>query len=342
MRIVILSGGNGTRLWPASRRHKPKQFLRLFGGESLLVQTARRALACGARHLAVVTNAEQRALTEAELDEAGIAAEIVLEPVQRNTAPAMALAAARTAAGEPESVVAFLPADHYVADDAAFAAALSAAVKAAEAQPYLVVLGRQPDRPETGYGYIERGLEAAPGVYAVTRFVEKPDAATAARYLAGGRHWWNTGIVAGRARVFCEEIERHAAPIAAAVSAAVGAPARYADAPNVSFDYAVLEKSDRVRAVPALFGWSDVGGWPGWAANAPADPRGNAANPAARLITLDAFGNAVWSEKTVVLDHVEGLLVVDTPDVLYVAPRPLAGATAAVRRHVTEIAPALE
>lgn len=342
MRIVILSGGNGTRLWPASRHHKPKQFLRLFGDESLLVQTARRGLACGARRITVVTNASQLALTEAELEGAGIPAEIVVEPAQRNTGPAIALAAARVAQAAPDEVIAFLPADHYVADDARFAASLQQAVAEAAASGHLVVVGRPPDRPETGYGYIAHGAEAAPGVYQVERFVEKPGIAMAMKFLAEGTHWWNTGIVVGRADVILDELQAHAPQIAAAVSDVVGAPNRYADAPSLSFDYAVLEKSARVRVVAADFGWSDVGGWSGWAEYAATDPGGNAANEATRLLTYGARNNAVWSEKTVVLNGVEGLLVVDTEEVLYVTHREHAGETGDIRRRAVEALPGLQ
>lgn len=342
MVIVILSGGSGTRLWPASRKHKPKQFLKLFGQDSLLVQTARRALRAGNPRLLVVTHADQHALAEAELDGAGLRSEILLEPAQRNTAPAMALAAAHVAAADPSEVVAFLPADHYVPDEDRFAAALARAAHEAERANDLVVIGRRPDRPETGYGYIEIGEALGNETHTVARFTEKPDGDTAARFLAGGRHLWNTGIVVARARVLLGELQSHAPTVAAAVSDAVGAPNRYADAPNLSFDYAVLEKSAKVRVVEADFAWSDVGSWAGWAGQAASDGDGNAANAAARVLTRNAHGNAVWSEKTVVLNGVDDLVVLDTHDVLYVTHRELAGQTAEVRKHAIDLLPGLE
>ncbi|HEY1932167.1 MAG TPA: mannose-1-phosphate guanylyltransferase/mannose-6-phosphate isomerase [Acetobacteraceae bacterium] len=271
---VILSGGSGTRLWPVSRESFPKQLWPLTSANSLLQETALRANGAGFAPPVVVCNHEHRFLIAEHLRNIGVAgARIVLEPVGRNSAPAIAAAALLVARDDPDSVLWMLAADHAIADLAALHLALNAATAAA-LTGRIVTFGMQPTRPETGYGYIERGdpLRDAPGAFAVSRFVEKPDAAAAARLVAGGRHLWNSGMFVFTARTLLDEMEAHAPEVLAAVRRAVEGSrtdldfirleeAPFAACPSISLDYAVAERTARAAVVPADIGWSDVGSW---------------------------------------------------------------------------------
>jgi mannose-1-phosphate guanylyltransferase/mannose-6-phosphate isomerase len=272
---VILSGGSGTRLWPLSQKLQPKQFLRLVGDRSLFQETVLRAGALRGRVAAplVVCNEAHRFLVAEQLRELDVAAQaIVLEPVGRNTAPAVAVAALLAqqsiGAGE-EAILAVLPADHVIAGREAFAAATDDAVAAAE-HGRLATFGVVPDRPETGYGYLLRGTEH--GRWSdLEKFVEKPDRATAERYLASGRYLWNSGMFVLGAATYLAELERHAPRMLEASKRAVADAARdedftrlgaaFADCPSDSIDYAVMEKTDKAAVVPLEAGWSDVGSW---------------------------------------------------------------------------------
>ncbi|MCA8931680.1 MAG: mannose-1-phosphate guanylyltransferase/mannose-6-phosphate isomerase, partial [Rhodospirillaceae bacterium] len=271
---VILSGGSGSRLWPLSRAMHPKQLIPLVSGRSLIQDTVGRVtdptlyaapmVVCGVEQRFQV--AEQvRALELGQAD-------IVLEPMGRNTAPAVAVAALRTAerAG-PDAVVALLPADHQVLDLPGFRKAMALAAELAEAGR-LVTFGIVPDTPATGYGYIQRGEDLGPGAYTVARFVEKPDLATAEGFLADGRFTWNGGMFIARADRLLEELGRHAPDVLEGARAALAAGRgdldffrldddAFAACPSISFDYAVMEKTDRAAVVEAAFGWSDVGAW---------------------------------------------------------------------------------
>jgi mannose-1-phosphate guanylyltransferase/mannose-6-phosphate isomerase len=267
---VVLAGGWGERLWPMSTRTRPKQLLRLVAGESLVRATLRRiASFAPASGALVLTNAAVRDAIAGELP--GVPAERVIgEPVGRNTAPAIALAASLLLAEDPDAVMVVLPADHVVTDDAAFRDAIGLAVRAAEAGG-LVTLGIRPTRPETEYGYIRVGAgSGVPGVCGVEAFTEKPDAATAVAFLEGGRHLWNSGMFVWRADRFLEEAALRLPEVVRALSgpprpgdaAFAGWLARsYAGIPAVSVDYGVMEKAAGVMVVPASFGWDDVGSW---------------------------------------------------------------------------------
>jgi mannose-1-phosphate guanylyltransferase/mannose-6-phosphate isomerase len=271
---VILSGGSGTRLWPVSRESFPKQLWPLISDRSLLQETALRARGPAFAPPVVVCNQEHRFLIAEQLRAAGIGgARIVLEPIGRNSAPAIAAAAVLVAEQDPNAVLWMMAADAAIADVAALHQALEAA-SAAAAAGYVVTFGARPTAPETGYGYIEAGaaLPEFPGVHAVARFVEKPDAAAAIALVGSGRHLWNSGMFVFTAATLLAELETHAPEVLAAVRTAVaerqvdldfirlGAEA-FAASPSISLDYAVAERTARAAVVPAELGWSDVGSW---------------------------------------------------------------------------------
>jgi mannose-1-phosphate guanylyltransferase/mannose-6-phosphate isomerase len=271
---VILSGGSGTRLWPVSRESFPKQLWPLVSDRTLIQETALRAHGPGFAPPIVVCNNEHRFLIAEQLREAGIGdARIVLEPVGRNSAPAIAAAAVLVAEDDPDAVLWMMAADASITDAAALQVALNAAATAARAG-YVVTFGMRPTAPETGYGYIEIGdpLPKADGVFGVARFLEKPDAETAARFVSGGRHLWNSGMFVFTARTLLQELEAHAPQVVPAVRQAVAdrqddldfirlGVAAFKACPSISIDYAVAERTSRAAVVPAALGWSDVGSW---------------------------------------------------------------------------------
>ncbi len=328
---VILSGGSGTRLWPVSRKSFPKQFWPLISQHSMLAQTALRA--AGARFTApiVVTNQDHRFVVAEQLRDAGIeGAQIMLEPVGRNSAPAIAAAALLAAETSPDAVLWIMAADASISDLAALEAAVSAASKAAEAG-YFVTFGMQPTAPETGYGYIAQGaaLEDLPGVFHLNRFIEKPDAATAVRLLAEGGNLWNSGMFMFRASVLLSEMERLAPQLLEAVRAAMltrttdldfirlGAEA-FAAAPDISIDYAIAEKTSKAAVVPAAIGWSDVGSWSALADIAPKDADGNFT--LGDVVLENVHGSYARSDGIMTaLLGVRDLVVVTTQDAVLVA-----------------------
>jgi mannose-1-phosphate guanylyltransferase len=306
---VILAGGWGERLWPMSRRERPKQLLELVGEGSLVAQTlARVAPLVSVEDSLVLTGAALRDRMIEELEPIP-PARIVGEPVGRNTAPAIALAARVLAAEDPDALFVVLPADHVIRDTDAFRRALAVAFEAADSERALVTLGIRPTRPETEYGYIKAGAPgAADGVFEVESFVEKPDRETAGRYLLDGGYHWNSGIFIWRADVFLAEVERHLPEVAAALEAVEGEPGTvrfeagierfYGEAPAVSVDYGVMEKADHVVVVPCEIGWDDVGAWPALSRIWPTDEAGNVVE--GQAIVLDSEGTVVYSEEGLV------------------------------------------
>ena len=271
---VILSGGSGSRLWPVSRESFPKQFWGLLNHDrSMIVETALRGRGPGFAAPVVVCNNEHRFLVAEQLRDAGISnARILLEPVGRNSAPAVAAAALLVAQTDPQAVIWMMAADSAIEDLDALHATLAKAVAGARAGR-IVTLGMKPTGPETGYGYMEVGadVEGAPGVHAVARFIEKPDAATAATLVAGGA-LWNAGMFVFRAETMIEELQIHAPDVLAAVRRALEGASEdldfirlrsdaFASAPDISLDYAVAERTARIAVVPADLRWSDVGSW---------------------------------------------------------------------------------
>jgi mannose-1-phosphate guanylyltransferase / mannose-6-phosphate isomerase len=330
---VILSGGTGTRLWPLSREGYPKQFWPLVSDQTMLQETASRATGPGFVPPLVVCNEAHRFLVAEQLRAAQVeGARILLEPVGRNSAPAIAAAALLLQAESPDAVLWLMAADAAIADLPALYAALDAAVVAARAGR-IVTFGMKPTAPETGYGYIEAGapLPDAPGVQAIARFVEKPDAAKAADFVAGGRHLWNSGMFVATAATLVAELERHAPEVLRSVGTALAEAKRDLDfvrlgagafkaAPAISIDYAVMEKTDRSAVVPADIGWSDLGSWAAmWEVSAK-DAGGNVAQGPVELV--DSRNCYVRSEG--ILTGVVGLkdtVVVTTEDAVLVMPR---------------------
>lgn len=285
---VVLSGGSGSRLWPLSRGLFPKQLLALAGENSMIQETVLRAQTVDCQAPIIICNSEHRFLIAEQMREAGVAAaRIVLEPAARNTAPAVAVAALMVADKDPDGIALVMPADHIVRNRTAFAKAVADATKAAECG-FLVTFGIAPDAPETGYGYVQSGpaLEKLTGTFAVKRFVEKPDAATAASYIAAGDYSWNSGMFVFKASVFLEELNRLEPEMLAHCRAAVaqGKPDldffRLASEPfqackSISIDYAVMERTSRAAVVPVEIGWSDIGSWESLWDSAGQDQAGN-------------------------------------------------------------------
>lgn len=334
---VILSGGSGTRLWPVSREAFPKPFMRLGGALSLLQRTLRRALPLADGHLsAIVTNGEYFLKTREEIDTlpaaAGQRVVQLLEPVGRNTAPAVALAALWAQSIDPDATLLVLPADHLIPDEHAFQASARDAAELA-AGGAIVLFGIRPTAPETGFGYIETG-DALPGAaLKVRRFVEKPDAARAMQFLAAGNFVWNSGMFCFGARTILDAMQAHAPELLAHARAAweasraaatdqklpIDADA-FAACPDISIDYAVMEKAAGVVVLPSRFNWSDIGSWKAVADQFEPDADGNTTLGEAMLV--DVRNSHVQSEdRLVAAVGVENLLIVDTPDALLVASK---------------------
>jgi mannose-1-phosphate guanylyltransferase/mannose-6-phosphate isomerase len=330
---VLLSGGSGTRLWPLSREAYPKQFLPLAGEDTMLQATWRRVAPLSAAAPLVVANEDHRFLVAEQLRVIGApAARIVLEPVGRNTAPAIAAAALVAMADGSDPLLLVLPSDHVVRDADAFRAAVAEASPAAEAGA-LVTFGIVPQAPEIGFGYIQS--EAGEGVRRVLRFVEKPDAATAQAYLDDGGYFWNSGMFLFRASRYLEELGRHRPDILSAVRAACahldhdalsqgGEFLRldrdaFAASPSESIDYAVMEKTDAAMVLPVDIGWNDVGSWSALWEVSEQDGDGNAHH--GDVIAIDSRNSYAYARRLVALVGVDDLVVVETDDAVLVAAK---------------------
>ena len=328
---VILSGGSGSRLWPLSRQNLPKQFLALVGEHSLYQETLLRASRLpGAQAPVTVCSEDHRFMVGEQLQGIGLrSGGILLEPMARNTAPAIALAALHLVMATPEAIMLVLPADHLIEDEAAFRDAVGRAMSLAEAG-WLVTFGIQPDSPETGYGYIARGAALGEGGFEVARFVEKPDLATAEAYLADGGYAWNSGMFLFKAQRYLDELAAHAPDMLAAVRQAHAAARgdldfiridadAFAASPSDSIDYAVMEKTRRAAVVPVSCGWSDIGSWSSLWAVAERDANGNRTE--GDVIAVDTRDSLVRaSERRLIATlGVEDLVIIDTPDATLVA-----------------------
>lgn len=334
---VILSGGAGTRLWPVSREGHPKPFIRLADDESLLFKTYRRAAALADVHeIVTVTNRDYYFLSKDEFAATGIkgpSARFILEPCGRNTAPAIAAAAlALEQQHGRDAIMLVMAADHLITDSAAFSGNVQTAVELAAAG-HIVTFGIRPDKPETGFGYIECGAAIADtGASQVCRFVEKPDARRAAEYLAGGRHLWNSGMFCFAIGTILVEFERHAPEVLAAarqcLAASAGGNAQdsamleldaasFTQAPDISIDYAVMERSSRVVVLPATFDWSDIGSWNALQELVQPDEQGNRA--VGEALFVDCHNTYVQSEdRLIAAVGLDNLILVDTPDAVLV------------------------
>jgi mannose-1-phosphate guanylyltransferase / mannose-6-phosphate isomerase len=328
---VILAGGAGSRLWPLSRELFPKQFHALFDADSLLQSTLRRARRASAADPVIVCNEEHRFLVAEQCRAAGSRWQrIILEPEGRNTAPAIALAALEVCRVHGDGILLVLPSDHLIHDTDAFVRAVGHAAAAA-GQGALVTFGIQPTAAETGYGYIAApGAAVGDGAVPVRSFVEKPDAATAAGYLASGDYFWNSGMFVFGARTYLDELGRWQPQMLARVEAAfaVGSedldffrPGReFLDAPAVSVDYAVMEKTAAAMMVPAAFGWSDVGSWSAIWEALPQDADGN--HFAGDVLNVDSRDSYVLAQNRLVgAVGLDNLIVVETADAVLVADK---------------------
>ncbi|WP_380876430.1 hypothetical protein ACFB49_08660 [Sphingomonas sp. DBB INV C78] len=339
---VILSGGSGTRLWPMSRTMRPKQLLSLIADQTMLQLTASRTIDTS-RFAApmIVANTAHADEIEQQLGEIGAEpAAVILEPVGRNTAPAIALAAI---AAPADAILLVMPSDHVILNVAAFHAAIDAALPLVE-QGWLATFGITPDAPETGYGYIHTGAEIAPGVHKVDKFVEKPDLATAEAYLAEGHYVWNGGIFLFRADAYLAALEKYAPAMAAATRTSMAGSVHdgarvhpeaeaFTASPADSIDYAVMEKDDRVAVVPVEMGWSDIGSWDALHSIIGPDAAGNCHQ--GDVIALDTTNCLIRSDGPLIATvGVSDLIVVATGDAVLVLPR---GASQDVRRIVDEL-----
>lgn len=328
---VIMAGGSGTRFWPLSRAARPKQLLPLGGGdEALLVATARRLTkVLPEDHILVVTSEALAEQTRAALP--NVPAENVLaEPIGRNTAPCVGWAASIVARKDPQAVLAILPADHHIGDEAMFTSVIEHSVEAARLGD-MVTVGIKPTRPETGYGYVELGEEITAGVYRARRFVEKPDELRARQFLAAGRFLWNSGMFFFRADVLLDAVKTHLPGLSETLKrydeAALKGVERalvqntYHLLPDISIDHGVMEKAARVAVIPGDFGWSDVGSWTTAWELAERDARENAFF--GDVVPVDAQRCYVRAQegKVVAIVGLDDIVVVDTPDALLVMPR---------------------
>jgi mannose-1-phosphate guanylyltransferase len=329
---VILAGGRGTRFWPRSRKARPKQLLPFIGEQSLLRQTVDRLRALApAERVWVLTSKQLRRQIQKELPEVP-RRQVVAEPEQRNTGPAIALAARLLLDQDPQAIMGVFPSDHFISKPAPFAACARQAVRAA-ARGDLVVLGLQPQWPETGYGYIEFPRSTVCGATSpvpVVRFREKPALAQAKRFVRAGHFYWNSGMFTWRAAAIWEAVKRFMPTTAAEVAQIAPAQSRrlraslaehYPRCENVSIDYGVLEKAENIVGFACEdFGWNDVGSWEAVYQLLPKDREGNVArNP---MLLEEARGNYVDAPgKLVAMVGLNDLIVVDTADALLICPR---------------------
>ncbi len=328
---VVLAGGAGTRLWPVSRDALPKQFLPLVGDRSTYQDTLLR-VAEGDLFAPpiVITGADFRFFARRQAEDIGIDVTVVIEPMRRDSGPAVAAAAALAKSRDPDAVVLALAADHVILDIEEFRATCLAGLKAAEAG-HIVTFGITPSAPKTSYGYIRRGKPiGSDQVYAVDAFVEKPNAETATRYVAEG-YLWNSGNFLFRAEVLLAELTRYEPAMVTAVEMAVAganndlgfvrlAPEAFATAPQKSIDYAVMEKTDRAAVVAGNFRWSDIGSWDAIFDIAERDKSGNAVH--GTVVTSDARNCVIHSvDRLTAVLGADDLVVVSTPDAVLVVPR---------------------
>jgi mannose-1-phosphate guanylyltransferase/mannose-6-phosphate isomerase len=317
---VILSGGSGTRLWPLSTRERPKQFIELVG-ETLFDATLERVAALtGDGRVVVVTGSDQVGTVEKALSSSGLDPTVLVEASGRNTAPAVIAAAL---VSRPDDILLVLPSDHLIADTAAFLSAVKDAADIA-ATGSLVTFGVEPARPETGYGYIQKGEPEGPG-FRVVRFKEKPDADEAARLVADGTHLWNSGMFVFSSAALLHEAERQVPDIVDGVRSSLPEDhegrivlgAGFSTVRSISIDHAVLENAENVSVVPLDAGWSDVGSWQTVWESVEHDDEGNSL--VGDVVAHDVHGSYVRSaSRTIAIAGVEDLVVVETPDVVLV------------------------
>jgi mannose-1-phosphate guanylyltransferase len=346
---VILAGGRGTRFWPRSRTRTPKQLLNIIGADTMLQQTAARLSPLfAAANRWIVTNEDQAAEVRKQLPRVA-KSHVLAEPIGRNTAAAIGLAAIHLRHEHGDALMSVLPADHYIAQSAKYRALVQSALGIAAQPGQMAVLGIPPTRPETGFGYIESGKTTQRSgkfpVYDVRQFTEKPSLAVAKKYVASGRYFWNAGMFFWRVSTFLENLRRYVPKTHAALeelAQTIGTP-RYAGAlrkiyprlENISVDYAILEPATRnathpvVHVLPAEIGWSDIGSWEAVYELIAAATKNNHRSKensgnisAGPHLAIDAANNFLWTpQKFIATIGVNNLVVVETPDALLICPR---------------------
>ncbi len=320
LRPIVLSGGEGARLWPLSTPDRPKQFVRLFEGTSLFEMTLTRAAAVTDLTPWIVTGARHKAIVDRFVGDARVAARLILEPTGRNTAPA---AAAAALLAKPDEVLFIMPADSYITDVGTFRASVENALGLAE-EGRIVALGVVPTRPETGYGYIETG-ESLDGGFGIASFIEKPDLSKAEQLLASGS-LWNAGMFIAKAAVLREQFELHAARVLDRVAGALPAPSEgdvvvladtFSEVESISIDHAIMEKTGSGAVVPLDAGWSDVGSYRALLEVLPRDAAGN--HIVGRVEALDVVDSLLISaDRKLAVSGVNGQAIVETEEAVLV------------------------
>jgi mannose-1-phosphate guanylyltransferase len=333
-----MAGGVGARLWPLSNNSTPKQFIDVLGdGQTLIQKTFQRfARICPKENIYIVTNKTYETLTREQLPEL-TDNQIILEPFRRDTAPCIAYANYKIKAINPNAVVVVAPSDHYIEKEDVFVDVIQKGLEITSQSSCLLTIGIQPTSPNTGYGYIQydedEPLAGNPSVYAVKTFTEKPELEMAKSFIDSGEFLWNAGIFMWKASVIAEELERYAPEITAQWNGweqFVSTPHQkdylqriYADMPRTSIDYAVMEKSQRVMAIPSFFDWNDLGNWNSLFEYF-ASPDGNAVKVSGDKLLSDTKGDLIVSshkDKLLAIKGLKDYLVIDTPDVLLICPR---------------------
>ncbi len=335
MYIVILAGGSGTRFWPLSRAALPKQLISITGDRSMLQKTVDRVLELNPKRIMIITNRLQAQETTRQMSGYGpVPVDVIAEPVGRNTAPAIALAAALVTSYDPAGVMVVLPADHFIKKESVLRDTLLFGAEAAR-NGSLVTLGILPSRPETGYGYIEADMDTTPqGPFPVRRFVEKPPLVEALRYLEEGNFFWNSGMFIWRADTILSEIATHMPTLYHKLAPLLPESGEqvtllddkigelYADIESVSIDYGVMEKSSRVLMVPVEMGWSDVGSWSALPEVIEPNSEGTVCVNVAGHIAVDSPDCLIYGDgRMVATVGVSNLVIVSTPDALLVCDR---------------------
>jgi mannose-1-phosphate guanylyltransferase/mannose-6-phosphate isomerase len=322
---ILLAGGSGTRLWPVSRQFYPKQLVKFIGEDSLIQSTIRRLvpmlnmenirIVCGKDHVYEIAR---------HMEEMGVSAEkkILAEPCGRNTAPAILLAMLQVIQKEKDAVLCIFPADHVIRNERGFHQRLESAIKLAE-MGYIVTFGITPHYPETGYGYIQGDENIEYGALSVRRFVEKPDLNTAEKYIDAGNYFWNSGMFAFKASVMIQELDIHHVELLHKMKQLPleGTPVplkEYQQLPNISIDYAVMEKTDKAAVLPSDFGWSDIGSWKSLYDFTPKDKNGNVID--GDVISENTQNSLIMGhERLIATNKINNMVVVETPDAVFVS-----------------------
>lgn len=331
--VLIMAGGIGSRFWPKSRDHFPKQFLDILGtGQSLLQITYSRFLKiCPAEHIFIVTNSQYQAIILDQLE--GISADqLICEPSRNNTAPCIAYASFKLAALNPDANLIVAPSDHFILFEDVFVERLRFALAYTQQHEVLVTLGISPIRPDTGYGYIQYGEETENGIYKVAQFKEKPTLQKAQEYLADGNYLWNAGIFIWKASAIIGALKKYAPVIHDLFESGKAhyntsqerafIDKNYANAPNISIDYAIMEQADNIYTIPANFGWSDLGTWASLHEAAEKNSENNVI--AAKQVDLKDTQNSIIhinENKLAVIRGLDNFIVVDDGNALLIYPK---------------------